>query len=354
MAVAEQQRRALSAILDDRDALDGFSRLAISMIITNPLAPDNPIVYVNDAFERTTGYSRTAVIGRNCRFLQGERTDKRDVDKLRAAIATGDDVAVDILNYRASGEPFTNRLIIAPISDETGRPIYFLGLQKELRDTSGETSLSDMRLDAIRSRVREDLAMILSSIGEPERRLSIDDPLTEIDALPRRLECLQLVYEELRLNDEDSATGRAGIELGALMSRIASNVAHHAGRPGVRFVQQVDQMQVSVETAVRVALILSETVSNAFTHAFDGLDRGYVELRIARLAAGGLRMTISDDGVGIPAKIDWPSAATRGGRLIASLLDGLDATINVARGAAGTVVMIDVPVDLHDLENKGA
>ena len=64
-------------------------------------------------------------------------------------------------------------------------------------------------------------------------------------------------------------------------------------------------------------------------------------------------MTVSDDGVGIPPNIDWPSSATRGGRLIASLLDGLDATINVARGAAGTVVLVDVPVDPQELDKKG-
>ncbi len=352
--MTDSARRALSAVLDDREAVAGFSRLAISVIITNPLAPDNPIVYVNDAFERTTGYSRSAVIGRNCRFLQGERTEKKDVDRVRQAVEAGRDVSVDILNYRASGEPFVNRLTIAPITDATGRPVYFLGLQKELREDEAGPGVADAHLESIRARVRSDLGMVLAELSHPEREVSIADPMHEVEALPRRLECLELVYEEMRLTDDIAAGGDGGrVDLGALLTRVASNVAHHEGRTGVRFSQQIDPMEVGLEEATRVALIVSETLSNAFGHAFAGLDRGYVELRVTRLAAGGLRVMVSDDGVGIPAKIDWPSAATRGGRLIASLLEGLDATINVARGAAGTVVLIDVPVGLQEIETQG-
>ncbi|ETX30981.1 PAS domain-containing protein [Roseivivax isoporae] len=344
MTTTTGSRRRLTAVLDDREALAGFSRLGISLIITNPRAPDNPIVYVNDAFERTTGYSRSSVIGRNCRFLQGERTDKRAVDRIRHAVEAGRDVSVDILNYRASGEPFMNRLVIAPIEGDDGTPLFYLGLQKELRDGEDDgPGLSDLRLDMIRSRVHGDLGLILTNMSRPSLRLSLDDPLHEVEALPRRLECLQLVYEELRQTDE--MIERVGIDLGSLLARIATNVAYHEGRPGVRFVQQIDPIEINLETATRVGLILSETLSNAFSHAFVGLDQGFIDLRVTRLAAGGLRMMVSDDGVGIPAKIAWPSEATVGGRLIAALLEGLDATINVARGAAGTVVMIDVPMD---------
>ncbi|MFD1344400.1 PAS domain-containing protein [Litorisediminicola beolgyonensis] len=342
--------RSLSAVLDDRAALAGFSRLSLSMVLTNPQAPDNPIVYVNDAFERTTGYSRSSVVGRNCRFLQGERTRKEDVDKIRTAVEGGRDVTVDILNYRSSGEPFNNRLIIAPILGEDGSPLYFLGLQKEIRDGE-ENELVDQQLNALRARVRDDLSLVLATISEPSRHQSVDDPMHEVEALPRRLDCLQLAYEEMKLTDNQVA--RHGIDLGSLISRVAANVANNASRPGLRFSLIVDPYVVDLDIAVRVALILSETLSNAFEHAFDGLDEGCVELRAMALAAGGLRLLISDDGVGIPAKIDWPNPATMGGRLIGALLDGLDATINVARGAAGTIVMIDIPAGLDASKSKG-
>ncbi len=349
------EKRKLTSVLDDSQALAGFSRLNVAMVISNPHSADNPIVYVNDAFERTTGYQRAAVIGRNCRFLQGPDTDPDTVRKIRSAIEAAEDVSVDILNYRSNGEPFMNRLLLAPILDGRGKPVYFLGIQKELRDEEQDQAADSARLhlDTVCSRVSKDLGLIVSSLVDltdqeaPKTDEGRKQMLRTLDVLPRRLECLQFVYEEMQLADEQ--WNRDGIDLGSLLSRISHTIAHNEGRPGVRFVSLVEPLEVNLETAIRVALVTFELVSNAFQHGFDGLDQGYLELRVNRLAAGGLRMTIADDGVGIPKKLDFPSQTSVGGRLVTSLLDGLDATLNVARGAAGTVIMVDVPVGFTDI-----
>ncbi|MCR9156587.1 MAG: PAS domain-containing protein [Rhodobacteraceae bacterium] len=350
------EKPKLTSVLDDSQALAGFSRLSVAMVITNPNSDDNPIVYINDAFERTTGYQRSRVIGRNCRFLQGPDTDPKAVQMIRDAIESGEDVSVDILNYRATGEAFMNRLLIAPISDGLGKPVYFLGIQKELRDDEKDraSEATRLHLDTVCSRVGQDLGLIVSSLvdnAELGGALSAEAKkrqLRLLDVLPRRLECLQFVYEEMKLADEQ--WNRDGIDLGSLLSRISHTIAHNEGRPGVRFVSLVEPLEVNLDAAIRMALITFELVSNAFQHAFDGLDQGYLELRVNRLAAGGLRMTISDDGVGIPRKMSFPSVNSVGGRLVSSLLDGLDGTLNVVRGAAGTVIMIDVPVGFTDFK----
>lgn len=335
-------RRKLASVIDDQTALAGFSRVRVSMILTDPRAEDNPIVYVNSAFERTTGYDRSAVIGRNCRFLQGEDTDKRSVDQLRKAIEAGQDVTVDITNYRADGRPFLNRLIIAPITDSNDEVIYFLGIQKEVYDTEREEDAANELLLQVRSRVQEDLGMVLDGI-----RVSSDDPL-DFDSMTRRVECLQLVYESMQLSDQKDGPG-GGIDLGSLLSRVGSAVAHEESRSGIRFVQDVEPMVVNLEAAVRVTLLMSEVLANAFSHAFDRMEEGFVELRMSKLAAGGLRMVVTDDGVGLPRNTPFPDPDTIGGRLIRTLTDGLDATITPVRGAAGTVVMIDVPVGVAEI-----
>ena len=339
--------RKLASVIDDQDALAGFSRVSVAMVLTDPRADDNPIVYVNSAFERTSGYERSAVIGRNCRFLQGEETDKATVDKLRMAIEMREDASVDILNYRADGTPFTNRLIIAPITDSSDEVIYFLGIQKELYEHErGREEVADL-LDQIRHRVAGDLSMVLESIGQPTAQDDFD-----FDSLNRRLECLQLVYESMRLSDAQGGVrgGHEGaIDLGSLLSRVAVAVAHEECRPGIRFTQAIEPMDVNLQSAVRISLLVSEVLANAFAHAFDRMDEGLVELRMSKLAAGGLRVTVTDDGVGLPKNAPFPDADTVGGRLVQTLTDGLDATLTPVRGAAGTVVMIDVPVGVADL-----
>ena len=76
------------------------------VLITDPSRPDNPIVYVNPAFERITGYSADEVLGRNCRFLQGHDRDQPAPEEARAAIRKGRDCRVSVRNYRKDGALF--------------------------------------------------------------------------------------------------------------------------------------------------------------------------------------------------------------------------------------------------------
>ncbi|MDJ0995568.1 MAG: PAS domain-containing protein [Dinoroseobacter sp.] len=332
--------RTLGSVLDDRDALAGFSRARVAIVLTNPNIKDNPIVYVNDAFERVTGYSKTAAIGRNCRFLQGSGTDEADVVKLRHAIEREEDVTVDILNYRASGEPFLNRLIIAPVKSDDGKCHYFIGIQKAMsgRDLDQSTVSLEKKLSAVQRRVRQDLSMLIDIIREKSNAMNTEEGF---QALARRIECLQLLYEEMRLSDRDAH--KDGIPMASYLTRVANAIGHADGKPGVAFTVDCARFEGGLETALRVGLILSEVLTNAFTHAFHGLDAGTVRLQVSELTEGGCRLEVSDDGIGIPRQLDWPNDDTLGGRVVSELVEGLEGTINVNRGAAGTVVIIDVP-----------
>ena len=68
------------------------------MVITDPRRDDNPIVFANKAFQDLTGYERDEIIGQNCRFLQGPKSDKAAVAKIREALEAGADIHIDLLN----------------------------------------------------------------------------------------------------------------------------------------------------------------------------------------------------------------------------------------------------------------
>ena len=87
------------------------------MIITNPRLPDNPVVFANNSFCRLTGYAREEIVGRNCRFLQGPETDPATRQALHDAVRDVVPIETDIRNYRKDGEPFWNRLLMAPVFD---------------------------------------------------------------------------------------------------------------------------------------------------------------------------------------------------------------------------------------------
>ncbi|MBB3332535.1 diguanylate cyclase (GGDEF)-like protein/PAS domain S-box-containing protein [Halomonas campaniensis] len=102
------------------------------VVICDAQRPDMPIIYVNPAFERITGYSRAQAIGRNCRFLQGENTEPRATLSLREGIANQRDVHIVIRNYRRDGTTFWNDLYISPVRDDTGQVTHYIGVQNDI------------------------------------------------------------------------------------------------------------------------------------------------------------------------------------------------------------------------------
>lgn len=95
---------------------------------------DEPLVYVNEAFETLTGYCEAESLGRNCRFLQGDETDPETVAEIRTAIEAEESVTVTIRNYRADGTPFWNRLTIAPVVDAGGTVTHYVGFQIDVTE----------------------------------------------------------------------------------------------------------------------------------------------------------------------------------------------------------------------------
>ena len=123
----------------DLDA-DGESLVAsirvspIAAVISDPRLPQNPIVAVNDAFCRLTGYPVDEIVGRNCKFLAGPATEPWLTERISAGVRERRPVLVEILNYKRDKTPFRNAVLVAPVFDTNGELEYFLGSQVELPD----------------------------------------------------------------------------------------------------------------------------------------------------------------------------------------------------------------------------
>lgn len=130
MDVSERRRAEEQSRLRDR-ALEAVSQ---GILITDAGQPDNPIIYVNQGFERVTGYSREEALGRNCRFLQGPSTDPGVVAEIRNALASDSAIYCEILNYRKDGSAFWNALSISPVANSAGRVTHFLGLMVDVTE----------------------------------------------------------------------------------------------------------------------------------------------------------------------------------------------------------------------------
>ena len=100
-------------------------RLFSAPVLTHPASPAR-------SFFHMTGYKPDEVLGRNCRFLQGENTSAEDLQRIRDAVRGGYAVSVRLLNYRKDGTPFWNYLTISPIKDAAGKVVKFVGVQVDV------------------------------------------------------------------------------------------------------------------------------------------------------------------------------------------------------------------------------
>ncbi len=172
-----------------------------AVVITDPRQADNPLVFVNDSFCRLTGYVRDELIGRNCRFLQGPGTDPAAVAAIRAAVAAGRPLEIDLRNYRKDGTAFWNRLGIAPVFNAAHEVIYFFASQtdvtadRERADalTSDNASLTvevaarldAQRLSETRLRFATEAAMIgVWELTLPDLKLTATPTVNAVYGLP--------------------------------------------------------------------------------------------------------------------------------------------------------------------------
>ena len=112
-----------------------ISHLNDIVLITEAEPLDSPgprIVFVNDAFERRTGYSREEALGQTPRILQGPNTQREELDRIGVALKNWQPVRAELINYTKSGEEFWIELDIVPIADSAGWYVYWVAIERDI------------------------------------------------------------------------------------------------------------------------------------------------------------------------------------------------------------------------------
>jgi PAS domain S-box-containing protein len=169
---------------------------SVPIIVTDATRADEPIAYVNPAFERLTGYSREQAIGRNCRFLQSAGHDQPALAVLREALANDQPCTVVLSNRRRDGSEFLNELSVVPIRDAQGQVVQHLGV---LNDVTERVRAAE------RLRVSEDLYRSVAA--------TISDGLLVVGPDGRIIACNPSACEMLACSPE-RLSGRRLSELG--------------------------------------------------------------------------------------------------------------------------------------------
>ncbi|WP_121821090.1 PAS domain-containing protein [Halostella salina] len=258
----------------------------IGITISDPARDDNPLIYANDEFLEMTGYDRDEVVGRNCRFLQGEETREERVAEMRRAIEAEEPVCVELRNYRKGGEMFWNRVTIAPLRDESGELDHFVGFQEDV--TSRRELIEEFT--SLGGVLAHDMQNPLQTIrGRLE--LAIEDDETEhVEAAMSSLERAE------QLVDDVAGVLRSGTIVG---EREEIDVGHIAAGvwEALDRCSEDDAIEIRDSPTVRadgdaVRRMLDNVLGNSLEHG-----ETPVKVRVGELEDG---FYIEDNGPGIP------------------------------------------------------
>ena len=128
------------------------------IIIADASLPDNPIAYVNPAFESITGYARYEVVGRNCRFLQRDDRDQPEIRRIRHCVEHAEICTALLRNYRKDGTPFWSRMHLFPVREDGAAPTHFVAFLQDV------TEVVEAQHAAVQARER--LSTVLESISD--------------------------------------------------------------------------------------------------------------------------------------------------------------------------------------------
>jgi diguanylate cyclase (GGDEF)-like protein/PAS domain S-box-containing protein len=289
-------------------------------VLTDARRPDQPVIYVNPAFERMTGYASDELVGRNLRVLQGDATRQPGLRRLGDAIAAGLETRATVQNFRKDGESFWMDVHIVPVRDGDGTLTHWVSVHRETeargpaedRATGGfravapellprqdpltgfrtATAFEEMLDHRLSLAVREKhaLALFLVRIDDFERYTDTFDRAAG-DALLKRVAravggCFRRSSDVLGRQDEDGLavlTGAMTTEQmesqgRAVCARVAALGIHH---PHSRYRRYVT-LSVGVAGGVPAA---GATVANLVALAREALDRAHKEGDAARVTA---------------------------------------------------------------------
>jgi diguanylate cyclase (GGDEF)-like protein/PAS domain S-box-containing protein len=248
------------------------TRLNDIVVITQARPLDEPgprIIFVNDAFERRTGYSREEVIGKSPRLLQGPNTSRAELDRIRDALRQSQPVRAELVNYTKGGDPFWLELDIVPVTDDQGRLTHWVSVERDITE---------------RKRAQDDiyrLAYFDVLTGLPNRRLLIDRMEQLLASARRSAVPGAVLYIDLdnfkNVNDaRGHAVGDILLQLvGQRLSRLMRQEDTVARLGGDEFVILIARLASERDAGGRAAMAIAEKVREALEQPFDIQGRPY-------------------------------------------------------------------------------
>lgn len=305
------------------------------IIIADATKKHLPIIYVNDAFSRITGYLPEEAWGQHWRFIHDYGEDHQELAKLRDAFIQEKNCVVVIRNFRKNGTLFWNEFTVAPIH-EKGQLTHFLGIINDITDRRNtelklRNSLKEkeLLLKEIHHRVKNNL-FVVSNLLDFQTDYT-DDPnvIKILKESQNRIYSMALIHEKLY-----QSTNLRKINFNKYLESLLENLFesyNSSASDRISLEYYLDPVDLNIETANSCGLIVNELISNALKHAFVDRERGVISVRLTQYINGVVNLIIKDNGVGFPDNLQLETMESLGMELILTLTKQIKGELELIR-----------------------
>ena len=310
----------------------------------------------NPAAQKTFGWSRDEVLGRHFPFISKDQSDP--FDEFRENLITSSRIPpFEAPGIRKDKTPielsiYPSRLISFDglISGSILVMTDITKIKNRNRQLRRNLSEKEMLLREVHHRIKNNLQAI-SSILEIQK-IHLDNPqMTEVfQESQNRIHSMAIIHEELyRSADTDTDHSRSGLLVNTrnYISRLIDQIflCYNVDRTKILLELQVDNFYLDIDIAIPCALIINELISNSLKYAFDGRDRGRIQVVLKR-EGDSCRLRISDDGTGLPEKFSLEKSGSLGLILVRSLAEQLG-TMKVSR-EGGAIFVFEFRISVSE------
>jgi PAS domain S-box-containing protein len=349
----QRQEFAEAALQEHKYALDQHAIVATTDV-------HGTITYANDRFCSISKYSREELLGENHRIINSGYHSKEFFQQMYHTIGNGQVWRGEIRNRAKDGSMYWVAATIVPFLDHEGQPRQYMAIRTDITERKRveqeredllvrlKVSSADLEqrvnertfelsntlnergvlLQEIHHRVKNNL-QVISSLMNLQLRSIKDQPTREaLQEAQSRVKAISLIHEMLYQSKD-----YANVPFSEYARKLVANVFDVVGvAPGcVSLDLAIDDVALAVNKAIPCGLILNELITNALKHGFPNGRRGTVRVALGKIGEGKLQLSVTDDGIGIPAGLDIRQTKSLGMHLVHTLAEQLGAEVEMTQ-----------------------
>lgn len=336
---------SIRTLLVSADPLARILDLADDAIIS--VDADEHIVLFNQGAEKIFGYTRDEILGQPLntllppRFIGAHHCHIREFAASPVAARTMGERR-EIFGRRKGGIDFPAEASISKSKYE-GAWLFTVILrditERKIADESIRASLreKEVLLKEIHHRVKNNLQVVSSLLGLQSRNLEHPQMRKMFQESQDRVHSMALIHESLYQSEDLSE-----IDFPAYIDQLVAHLFRSYGVDSsrVRLEALIDNIRLSIDTAVPCGLIINELVSNSLKYAFPAGNSGRIKVEMREEGLHRIRLEVSDDGIGLPAGVGLAGTKSLGLRLVHTLADQLGASVEVVSDGGARITLI--------------